>query len=232
MSGFHQKNKLFLLLIASGLLVLPACRKDKKAKAKHHHHYEKPAQVKKIADDFDVPLEQDALAFDSQELTDLFDDSVDTAAHNDAIEPQGTAAKTDNSYEWAEEAPIEHSFKTVYFDFDKYNVRNDQKESVSYDAVQLKQLLAEARETGKEPKIMIEGHADSAAGTKEYNFGISHNRAHEVAKLLEKEGVPAANIKVVGRGQDMPAMIDGKKVTGSKNEQWPNRRVEVHIINS
>jgi outer membrane protein OmpA-like peptidoglycan-associated protein len=47
---------------------------------------------------------------------------------------------------------------------------------------------------------------------------------------LSKEGVPAANMKIVGRGNEVSAVINGKAVTGSREEQWQNRRDELHIV--
>ena len=240
MNDFHQKNKLFLMLIVCGFLILPACKKTKKTKPKHTHSHEKHARIEKkekTTDSINIPLEQDALAFDTQDLSELFDDtdSGDATAENNSPASSFKTADAQSSidYEWTDsDTDDEHTFKTIYFDFDKHKVRNDQQESVTYDAVQLKQYLAEATVKGKAPQVVIEGHACSSAGSKEYNFSISHNRAQEVAKLLAKEGVPAENIKVVGRGQDIPAVVNGKTVAGSKNDQWANRRVEVHILNS
>jgi outer membrane protein OmpA-like peptidoglycan-associated protein len=134
-------------------------------------------------------------------------------------------------FDWTDDyAQGEQSFKTIYFDFDKHTVRADQKEVVLYDARQLKELLAEARQEGKEPLITIEGHACHSAGHDEYNLVKSQNRANAVFNVFKELGVPTENIKVVGRGTGVPAVIDGKKVTGSRTEQWANRRVEVHIV--
>ena len=79
--------------------------------------------------------------------------------------------------------------------------------------------------------IVVEGHTDKF-GTPHYNDVLSTNRAKSVERELVQRGIGTEKIKIVGRGQEMPAMINGKEVSGSRQEQWPNRRVEIHLINT
>ena len=78
--------------------------------------------------------------------------------------------------------------------------------------------------------MVIEGHSCHSAGSAVYNLALSEKRAKALADRLVAGGVPSQNIKVVGRGQEVPAVVEGKAVTGDRKEQAPNRRDEVRVI--
>ena len=59
---------------------------------------------------------------------------------------------------------------------------------------------------------------------------MSERRAKAVADLFVAAGVDRSVIKVVGRGQECPMIINGKVVNGNREEREPNRRVEVRVI--
>ncbi len=124
------------------------------------------------------------------------------------------------------------AFKTVYFEFNSSGVKKEQEKVAAQDAQQALDVVAQARARGEEPVIVIEGHACHSAGSPAYNLALSEKRAKAVADLFKKAGVPASNIKIVGLGAEVPAYVNGKAVDGSRQDQWANRRVEVHVINS
>ncbi len=142
----------------------------------------------------------------------FFDDEVGAFV----LEDDAQAQDQNQQASWVAQADTKQ-FKPVYFDFDKYAIRNDQQSQVEADA---QEALKVAKNQQKE--VVIEGHACHSAGSKAYNLILSEHRAQMVAKRLEEEGVPAENMKVVGRGTEMPVVLGG-----SREEQWPNRRVEV-----
>ncbi|HTM06392.1 MAG TPA: OmpA family protein [Patescibacteria group bacterium] len=223
---YHYK-KIGALLLACSLLCLPACKK----KHKKNNAYSKQHAIAHNKVNF--PLNYDSITREEEleNLAGLFDNEMPTVSETTTKKELTRNTTSDMDFDWTDDyAQGEQSFKTIYFDFDKHTVRADQKEVVLYDARQLKELLAEARQEGKEPLITIEGHACHSAGHDEYNLVKSQNRANAVFNVFKELGVPTENIKVVGRGTGVPAVIDGKKVTGSRTEQWANRRVEVHIV--
>lgn len=138
-----------------------------------------------------------------------------------------------NEFSWIdEEENRDESLKTVYFDFDKYAIRKDQEATVCQDIQVLKNKLADAEKKGLKATIIVEGHADSSAGSRAYNLALSEKRAKALAGRFAGSGIPRSQVKVVGRGQECPAMINGKAVTGTPEQQWPNRRDEINIINA
>jgi len=47
---------------------------------------------------------------------------------------------------------------------------------------------------------------------------------------LVAAGVARNSVKIVGRGQEVPAVVSGKIVTGSRDQQALNRRDEIRVI--
>jgi len=122
-------------------------------------------------------------------------------------------------------------FNKVYFDYDRYSVREEQKDNLNANIGLAKKMIEESKFFGKAmPTIVIQGHACASAGSSIYNLALSEKRAKVLFDALVQAGIPQEGIKIVGRGSEMPAMIDGKPVSGSREEQWPNRRDEIGLI--
>ncbi len=100
----------------------------------------------------------------------------------------------------------------VYFDFDKANLRPDQKAKLDGVAACLKNNSLSAQ---------VGGHADER-GTEEYNLALSQKRADAASSYLVKSGVSKDKLSAVGFGENNPLS------SGSSEDAWSkNRRVEV-----
>jgi outer membrane protein OmpA-like peptidoglycan-associated protein len=181
-------KKLSLLLLTAALL--PGCKKKVK-------------EEKKDEKSVNMPLAS------AGTQKGFFDEDI-----NGFVMEEDTGAKKDESVLASADTK---QFKTVHFEFDKYDIGHDQEPVVEADA---QEALKVAREDQK--TIVIEGHACHSAGSKAYNLLLSEHRAQEVAKHLRDAGVPDEQIKAVGRGTEMPVVMGG-----SREEQAPNRRVEI-----
>ncbi len=95
-------------------------------------------------------------------------------------------------------APATSPMKDVFFDFDKSNIRDDQKAAINDDVVWLK---ANAR-----VKITVEGHCDER-GTVEYNLALGERRAKTVKDYLVAAGVPADRIAIISYGKERPFVL-------------------------
>lgn len=126
------------------------------------------------------------------------------------------------------EAENTDGFKTVYFDFNSAAIAKDQKEALDYNIELAKVYLQEDSEY--KPTIVIEGHACHSKGQAWYNDQISKKRAAAVCDAFVKAGVPTDCVKVVARGAQVPAIVDGESVSGDKLAQAPNRRCEIKVI--
>lgn len=102
---------------------------------------------------------------------------------------------------------------TVYFDFDKANIRPD-----AYLT-----LKAHAAFLSKNPnaRIRLEGHADER-GTREYNLALGERRAKAAASYLAANGASRSQMEVISYGEERPT------VDGQGEASWAkNRRVVI-----
>jgi len=226
---------LYSIPLSLGLLFLTGCemrRKTGKPEVKN-----KKEMVHDQVAAVDIPMSEDVVRsfFDEEigEFAVLDDTKAEvpatekmSVASNDVVVPEEYA----DEFAWIEDDDLNRDFNVVYYDFDKSNLREDQEDVISDNVARLVHEVEMARQEGKEPLIVIEGHACSITRSRVYNLAISEKRAKVLADKLVEAGVPQENIKVVGRGEEYPAIIDGKQVSGSKEEQWPNRRAETHLI--
>lgn len=88
---------------------------------------------------------------------------------------------------------------------------------------QLDAVAAGIRELPGEPRVLIEGHTDSA-GRDDYNDQLSLKRAVSVRDYLVAHGVRADGLEVTGAGRRVP-------LTPDEGRAAVNRRVEFRRIN-
>ena len=158
----------------------------------------------------------------------LFVDDVDAFVLEDESDPFATAP-TDNMVRFVEEdtdgawvdkrAEQSQGLKTVYFDFDQYSLRPDQQASLNANLKHI-QKLADSGKT-----IIVEGHACKSAGSAVYNMMLSEKRAQVAADFLINHGISSHALKVVGRGNEMCIVPNG-----SREQQAPNRRIELYAL--
>lgn len=106
--------------------------------------------------------------------------------------------------------------RTVYFDYDRDEVKAEFREIVA----------ANGRYLAANPaaRVRLEGHADER-GSREYNIGLGERRAQAVKQALLLQGAGASQLATVSYGEERPA------TTGSDEESWAlNRRVEIVYV--
>jgi peptidoglycan-associated lipoprotein len=97
---------------------------------------------------------------------------------------------------------------SIYFDFDKYNVKPEFKDAVKKNADFLK--------ANKANNVLIEGNTDER-GTNEYNMALGQRRADSAAKALTAAGVEAKRIKAVSNGEEKPVCKESTEACWAKN---------------
>ncbi|MHB1947590.1 MAG: OmpA family protein [Gammaproteobacteria bacterium] len=82
---------------------------------------------------------------------------------------------------------------TYYFDFDRSDVREDDKPAI----------LANAERLVESPnkKVRVEGHTDPR-GSREYNVALAERRANAVADLMKSKGVASNQVHVISYGAE------------------------------
>jgi len=115
-------------------------------------------------------------------------------------------------------AQLEQEAKIIHFDFDKYNIREDQKPLVSKDAD-----LANS-DAAKDFSIKLEGNCDEW-GSDEYNYALGLKRAKSVKSSLTALGVDANRLMIISYGKSNPVCTEHNKACWAKN-----RRVEFKFL--
>jgi peptidoglycan-associated lipoprotein len=85
--------------------------------------------------------------------------------------------------------------QTVYFDYDKSDLRPDQMSRLKANASWLKQYPTVT--------FTVEGHCDER-GSQEYNLGLGDQRANRVKEYLVSEGIDPARMSIISYGEERP----------------------------
>jgi len=110
----------------------------------------------------------------------------------------------------------ESQFRTIHFDFDKYNLRSDAKAALDHNYELLKKF--------PDAFIKIEGHCDER-GTVEYNLSLGEKRAKAAQDYLTGLGIAPNQISIISYGKERP--VDPRQ----NEEAWAkNRRDEFRVI--
>lgn len=98
----------------------------------------------------------------------------------------------------------------IYFDFDKFDLKPEYKESLKKKAELLK----------KYPnfKVLVEGHCDER-GTEEYNLGLGEKRARAAMEFLVLMGVDSSRLKIVSYGEERGVCTEKNESCWSKNRR-------------
>jgi peptidoglycan-associated lipoprotein len=105
----------------------------------------------------------------------------------------------------------------VFYDFDRFNVRNDQRATLEKQAAWLKRY--------PQVQVTIEGHADER-GTREYNLALGERRANSAKDFLVANGIAANRIRVISYGKERPVAL------GHDEASWAQNRRAVTVITS
>ncbi len=106
--------------------------------------------------------------------------------------------------------------KDVFFDFDRSQLRDDQKAALAADVAWLK--------TNGAKKVVIEGHCDER-GTAEYNLSLGDRRARTVRDFLVQSGIAADRVSIVTYGEERPFVL------GHDENAWKwNRRAHLMLV--
>ena len=108
------------------------------------------------------------------------------------------------------------SKRSVYYDFDMYNIREEFQPMVEAHAKFLREH--------KDMRVRVEGNCDER-GSREYNLALGQRRADSIKRAMTLLGVPPKQIETVSFGAEKP------KALGSNEEAWAeNRRSDIVYV--
>ena len=98
----------------------------------------------------------------------------------------------------------------IYFDYDKYDIREDARATLSNDA----------RALNERPGIRftIEGHCDER-GSEKYNLALGDKRANATKQFLVGQGVATDRIETISYGEEKPVCSDHSEDCWQKNRR-------------
>ncbi|HEY2385229.1 MAG TPA: peptidoglycan-associated lipoprotein Pal [Terriglobia bacterium] len=105
---------------------------------------------------------------------------------------------------------FEQNVKTIYFDYDKADIKPDQMSALQGNASWLK--------ANPNVRFTIEGHCDDR-GSEEYNLALGDRRANAVKEYLAAQGIPANRIMTVSYGEERPICRDETEDCFAKNRR-------------
>ena len=98
--------------------------------------------------------------------------------------------------------------QSVYFDFDKSDIRADQRTAISTDADIFRKWT--------QWQVSIEGNCDER-GTAEYNLALGERRATAGKNALVAAGIDAGRISTVSNGKEKPMDPGHAEASWQKN---------------
>lgn len=154
----------------------------------------------------DEPAEVVSRDSDGDGVIDARDDCPGTAA-NAVVDDQGCQVY---------EVRREETVKTIYFEFDQSDIRDQFSDEVRSAAEQVRE--------GGGSRIRVKGHTDSI-GTEQYNQALSERRADSVRdQLIQEYQVESEVIEIQGYGERRPVATNE---TAAGRQQ--NRRAEIVV---
>jgi peptidoglycan-associated lipoprotein len=100
--------------------------------------------------------------------------------------------------------------QTVYFDFDRFNVKPAEVSKAESVAGHLKEM--------PDQKLLIDGHCDER-GTEEYNRALGERRSLSLRELMVRLGVAPERIRTRSWGEDVPADFGHDDAAWAKNRR-------------
>lgn len=122
-----------------------------------------------------------------------------SAAGLPLVAPAGTPS-AGNSYD----------LLTIYFDFDKSNIRPDAKSTLDTNFDILSKNAS--------AKVMIVGHCDER-GSNEYNMALGDRRAASTRSYLINRGIGASRLSTLSKGEEEPVDPGHNETAWAKNRR-------------
>lgn len=102
------------------------------------------------------------------------------------------------------------SKRSLYYDYDKYDVKDDYKPLLQAHA----RYLAQNRNA----RMLIQGNCDER-GSREYNIALGQKRSDGVKKMLMLMGVQENQLESVSLGEEKPRCTDNAESCYSQNRR-------------
>ena len=161
-------------------------------------------------------IKDDGMVADSEAGT------VSQIAMDTSEEGNGSMDQRDGLQQGTLEKEVIH-INTIYFDYDKYDIRFDAKIELEKIAVVLKQ--------NPQTKLKVNAHTD-IRGKQAYNLKLSNSRAKHTVQYLIDQGIEVDRISGEGHGENQVAEKCTKQDPCNSLRHQLNRRSEFLIVDN
>jgi peptidoglycan-associated lipoprotein len=107
-------------------------------------------------------------------------------------------------------AAAEPSKGSVYYDFDRYDVKDEYRPLVEAHARYLREH--------PQAQIAVQGNADER-GSREYNLALGQRRSEGVKKMLSLLGVAERRIEATSFGEEKPRAVGHDEASWAQNRR-------------
>lgn len=193
---------LVALVIAAGL-TSTACKKKVS-----------PAAEQQVTQQVDDAAAQAAAAAEQARLD---AEKVAQAAEAEALAQANQAKAEAERVAREARATIVNALAPVYFDFDKFELRDDTRGSLAHHGDLLRATV--------DLRVRLEGHCDEN-GSVAYNLALGDKRANAVKDYLVNLGLDGGRFETISYGKSRPVEMGHDESAWSKN-----RRCEFQALN-
>ena len=109
-----------------------------------------------------------------------------------------------------QETPAPSPLKDIYFDYDKYDLKTEARDTLKANTDWLKKNAS--------ARLEIEGHADER-GTNEYNLALGAKRAQAARDYLVTLGVSKERLSTISYGEELPVCKEQNEGCWQKNRR-------------
>ena len=102
------------------------------------------------------------------------------------------------------------ALRDIFFDFDRFDVRDADKATLDANARWLK--------SNANALLLVEGHCDER-GTNEYNLALGERRAKATRDYLVAAGIDGGRITVISYGKERPVCTERAEACWAKNRR-------------
>jgi peptidoglycan-associated lipoprotein len=102
------------------------------------------------------------------------------------------------------------ALRDIHFEFDKYEIRSQDKPVLDENAKWLKQ--------NGTAQLLVEGHCDER-GTNEYNLALGERRAKATRDYLVSTGIEGGRITVISYGEERPLCTERTEACWAQNRR-------------
>ncbi len=131
-------------------------------------------------------------------------------------QPQVAAQEAPGPRPGSQEDLVYNVGDRVFFDFDKFDIKPADRETLTRQAAWLQKFPAVT--------VTIEGHCDER-GTREYNLALGERRAQAVKDYLISLGVDPARVATISYGKERLVEL------GHTEAAWSQNRRGITVVN-